>query len=82
MQLVRLLPPIQLDARSISNSSAENLYRPFVPPPLKHLCYAALADLFTYLPLSKANPHDIEARQKLQVASWMSLWPLKFEKYR
>ncbi|KAI0745044.1 alcohol dehydrogenase IV [Earliella scabrosa] len=61
--------------------AVENLYRPFVPPPLKHLCYAALADLFTYLPKSKADPTDIEARQKLQIASWMSLWPLRLEKY-
>lgn len=45
------------------------------------LCYAALADLFKYLPLSKANPEDVEVRQKLQLASWMSLWPAKREKY-
>ncbi|RDX48032.1 alcohol dehydrogenase IV [Lentinus brumalis] len=57
--------------------AVENLYRPLVPPPIKHLCYAALADLFKYLPASKANPQDIEARQKLQIASWMSLWPIK-----
>lgn len=41
-----------------------------------------MADLFTYLPLSKANPGSVEFRQKLQLASWMSLWPLKLEKYR
>ncbi|PAV19863.1 alcohol dehydrogenase IV [Pyrrhoderma noxium] len=57
--------------------AVESLYRPFVPQPVKILCYAALADLFEYLRKSKANPNDIEARQKLQVASWMSLWPLK-----
>ncbi|KZT04586.1 iron-containing alcohol dehydrogenase [Laetiporus sulphureus 93-53] len=60
---------------------SENLYRPFVPPPIKHLCYAALADLFKYLPESKANPEAIDVRQRLQIASWMSLWPLKPEKY-
>lgn len=61
--------------------AVENLYRPLVPPPLKHLAYAALADLFVNLPLSKANPEDVNVRQKLQIASWMSLWPQKFEKY-
>lgn len=60
----------------------ETLYRPLVPPPVKHLAYAALADLVKYLPQSKANPQDVDVRQKLQIASWMSLWPLKFEKYR
>ena len=40
------------------------------------MCYAALADLFKYLPQSKANPHDVASRQRLQLAAWMSLWPL------
>ncbi|KAH9894929.1 iron-containing alcohol dehydrogenase [Cubamyces lactineus] len=61
--------------------AVENLYRPLVPPPIKYLCYAALVDLFKYLPESKANPQAIDVRQKLQIASWMSLWPLKLEKY-
>ncbi|RPD63712.1 alcohol dehydrogenase IV [Lentinus tigrinus ALCF2SS1-6] len=61
--------------------AVESLYRPLVPPPIKHLCYAALADLYTYLPKSKADPNDVEARQKLQIASWMSLWPLKLETF-
>ncbi|KAF9464993.1 alcohol dehydrogenase IV [Collybia nuda] len=61
--------------------TVETLYRPLVPIPVKILCYAAMADLFTYLPLSKANPSSVEIRQKLQLASWMSLWPLKLEKY-
>jgi len=61
--------------------AVESLYRPGVPLPLKNLCYAAIADLFRYLPLSKATPHDLQARQKLQVAAWMSLWPLQPEKY-
>lgn len=61
--------------------AVENLYRPLVPPPIKYLCFAALADLFEYLPKSKASPQDINVRQKLQIASWMSLWPLKLEKY-
>jgi alcohol dehydrogenase class IV len=37
--------------------------------------------LFKYLPISKSNPSDLAARQKLQLASWMSLWPLKLQKY-
>jgi alcohol dehydrogenase class IV len=61
--------------------AVENLYRPLVPSPVKVLCYAALADLFKYLPESKANPAAVDIRQKLQVASWMSLWPIKYERY-
>ncbi|KAA1476790.1 iron-containing alcohol dehydrogenase [Dentipellis sp. KUC8613] len=61
--------------------ATENLYRDLVTPPMKVLCYQALHDLFEYLPKSKADPSDVEARQKLQVASWMSLWPMKLEKY-
>ncbi|KAI0717292.1 iron-containing alcohol dehydrogenase [Cerioporus squamosus] len=61
--------------------AVENLYRPLAPPPIKHLCYGAIADLFKYLPISKANPQDIVARQKLQIASWMSLWPVKLSKF-
>lgn len=49
---------------------------------MKYLCYAALADLFKYLPETKANPQALDVRQKLQLASWMSLWPIKIEKYR
>ena len=60
----------------------ETLYRPLVPPPVKVLGYAAIADLFKYLPLSKANPQAVDVRQKLQLASWMSLWPLKLPRYR
>jgi len=61
--------------------AVENLYRPLVPLPIKVLCYSAIADLFHYLPESKANPQALDIRQKLQIASWMSLWPLKLEKY-
>jgi len=59
----------------------ENFYRPLVSHPAKILCYAATADLFKYLPISKAEPTNVEARQKLLIAAWMSLWPVKFEKY-
>ncbi|KAF7331652.1 ATP-dependent DNA helicase PIF1 [Mycena kentingensis (nom. inval.)] len=59
----------------------ESLYRPLVSPPAKNLCYAALADLFKYLPISQADPTDVEARGKLLIAAWMSLWPTKWEQY-
>jgi alcohol dehydrogenase class IV len=62
--------------------AVEQLYRPSVIPPLKQLCYGAIVDLFKYLPQSKADPNDIHARQKLQVASWMSLWPARLGQYR
>lgn len=61
--------------------AVETLYRPFVVPPLKVLCHAAIVDLFKYLPKSKADPNDIHSRQKLQMAAWMSLWPARLEKY-
>lgn len=63
------------------HSMTENLYRPLVPEPMKILCYSAIADLFTYLPQSKANRQAVDIRQKLLLASWKSLWPLKQEKY-
>ncbi|KAG1734725.1 alcohol dehydrogenase IV [Suillus paluster] len=61
--------------------AVENLYRPGVPLPLKKLCYAAIADLFRFLVLSKNDSRDLVSRQRLQVAAWMSLWPLKAEKH-
>ncbi|KAK7675961.1 hypothetical protein QCA50_021074 [Cerrena zonata] len=66
--------------RSLDHA-VENLYRPLIPPPLKYMCYPAIVDLFKYLPLSKAHPENIEYRQKLQLASWMSIWPVKLERY-
>ncbi|KAJ7229112.1 alcohol dehydrogenase IV [Mycena pura] len=65
--------------RTRPHSASESLYRPRVSHPGKILCYAALADLFTYLPISLRDPTNIEARQKLLVATWMSLWPTKWE---
>ena len=59
--------------------AVENLYGPSVIPPMKHLGYGAIVDLFEYLPQSKADPNDVHARQKLQVAAWMSLWPVRYE---
>ncbi|KAL4074110.1 hypothetical protein V8B97DRAFT_1864588 [Scleroderma yunnanense] len=61
--------------------AVESLYRHGVAPPLKMLCYAAIADLFKYLPMSKKQPNDLDARQKLLIAAWMSLWPMKVEKH-
>ncbi|KAI9509496.1 alcohol dehydrogenase IV [Russula earlei] len=61
--------------------AVESLYRPYVIPPLKYLCYGSIVELFKYLPQSKADPDDVYARQKLQVAAWMSLWPARLEKY-
>lgn len=61
--------------------AVENLYRPGVPLPMKKLCHAAIADLFRFLALSKKDSEDIVARQRLQIASWMSLWPRKVERH-
>lgn len=66
--------------RSLDHA-VENLYRPGVSFPVKQLMYAALKDLFHYLPLSKKDPSNVEYRQRLQLASWMSLWPMKLAKY-
>jgi len=60
--------------------AVENLYRPSIPYPVKVLCYGAISDLIKYLPESKNNPQDVAVRQRLQLASWMSLWPMKMEK--
>ena len=71
--------------------AVEGLYRTYpntglgrtaIPPPVKHLYGAAIADLFKYLRASKADPTDAEVRQKLQIAAWMSLWPIKFDRPR
>jgi alcohol dehydrogenase class IV len=70
-----------MPASVAEDSMIETLYRPSVPEPVKIICYSAIADLFTYLPQSKANPQAVDIRQKLLLASWKSLWPLKQEKY-
>ncbi|KAJ3516426.1 hypothetical protein NLJ89_g1125 [Agrocybe chaxingu] len=44
--------------RSLDHT-VEQLYRPLVSHPVKVLCYSAMADLFKYLPESKANPDDV-----------------------
>ena len=58
----------------------ESLYRPLVPYPMKAISHEAISLLFKYLPISKQNPSDIAARQKLQIAAWMSLWPATLSK--
>lgn len=47
---------------------------------MKAISYEAISLLFKYLPISKQNPSDTAARQKLQVAAWMSLWPATLSK--
>lgn len=59
--------------------SIESLYRPYVPPLIHALAYASIADLFKYLPISKRDPKDVNARQKLQIAAWHSLFPYRQE---
>jgi len=48
-----------------------------VPAPIKRVALFAINALFTYLPKSKADPQDVAARQKLQLAAWESLWPIQ-----
>ncbi|KAI6032979.1 alcohol dehydrogenase IV [Pisolithus orientalis] len=61
--------------------AVESLYRPGVAPPLKVLCYAAIGDLFAYLPLAQMDPNNLDMRQRLLIAAWMSLWPMRVEKH-
>jgi alcohol dehydrogenase class IV len=75
----RSIPPPGKDAADEAVKS-ESLYRPLVPYPAKVISYEAISLLFKYLPISKQNPGDIAARQKLQVAAWMSLWPATLSK--
>ncbi|KAJ7638386.1 alcohol dehydrogenase IV [Roridomyces roridus] len=66
---------------AILSFASENQYRPLVSPPVKTLGLAALADFFKYLPLCMNDPNNVQVRQKLLIAAWMSLWPTKYEKY-
>ncbi|XP_006461160.1 hypothetical protein AGABI2DRAFT_192693 [Agaricus bisporus var. bisporus H97] len=61
--------------------AVEDLYRNHVTPPVKILGYHAISEYFKYLPMTKKDPSSVLVRQKLQLASWMSLWPMKLEKY-
>jgi alcohol dehydrogenase class IV len=55
--------------------SIELLYRPDVSPLLRGTWLMAMRELFTLLPLSKAQPDNVDVRQRLQLAAIASLWP-------
>ncbi|KAI0768746.1 hypothetical protein BD413DRAFT_614247 [Trametes elegans] len=47
----------------------KTLYRQLIPPMVKYLACVPPADLFKYLPASKADPTVPDIRQKLQISS-------------
>ncbi|EPQ31416.1 uncharacterized protein PFL1_00751 [Pseudozyma flocculosa PF-1] len=53
----------------------EFLYRFDTHPLLRGQVYNAIRELFTFLPLSKRSPDDVDIRQRLQLAAFISLWP-------
>ncbi|TIB16471.1 hypothetical protein E3P92_01297 [Wallemia ichthyophaga] len=55
--------------------AVETLYRPNASYHLRRMALIAIKDLFTLLPLSKEGGEDIHIRQKLQLVSYMSLFP-------
>jgi len=55
--------------------AVETLYRTDIPPPVISCALTSLPMLFQYLPAGKADPKNIEIREQLQVAGWMSLFP-------
>ncbi|EIM21949.1 Dehydroquinate synthase-like protein [Wallemia mellicola] len=55
--------------------AVETLYRPNASYHLRKMALLALKDLFDLLPITKAHPEDVNTRQKLQLASFMSLFP-------
>lgn len=60
--------------------ACETLYRPGGQYPLQQLALSAIRDLFTYLPqCMDKDGEDVEARGRLQVAAWMSLFPSRLE---
>ncbi|KAK9446550.1 dehydrogenase [Limtongia smithiae] len=64
--------------RSLDHA-VELLYHPLAcEVPTKRLALEAIKDLFTYLPLSKADPADADARQKLFLACYASLFPFLY----
>ncbi|OLL23177.1 Maleylacetate reductase [Neolecta irregularis DAH-3] len=59
--------------------AVELLYHPQASEyPSKQLALRAIADLFEYLPKSKKDCDDIDARQHLQLAAFGSLFPFLF----
>jgi len=64
--------------RSLDHA-VELLYHPLASEiPTKRLALEAIRDLFTYLPLSKADPEDATVRQKLFLACYASLFPFLY----
>jgi maleylacetate reductase len=57
--------------RSLDHA-VETLYAPGAHPINDVLALEAVKKLFTYLPLSQAEPDNLEVRTELQLASWMS----------
>ncbi|KAJ9474104.1 putative Alcohol dehydrogenase 4 (putative) [Pseudozyma hubeiensis] len=55
--------------------AVEYLYRPDTHPLLRPSVQSAIRDIFTYLPLSKTDPKNLDVRQNLQLACFNSLWP-------
>ena len=54
----------------------ELLYSKITPEyPVKILCVEAAKQLFTYLPLCKNSPEDLDIRQKLFMAGYSALFP-------
>lgn len=55
--------------------AVEFSYRADTHPLLLPSVQSSIRDLFTYLPLSKKDPKNVEVRQKLQLACFNALWP-------
>lgn len=54
--------------------AVETLYSPGDHPINDILALQAIGDLFTYLPQTKQDPKDVEARRRCQLAAWMSFF--------
>lgn len=59
--------------RSVDHA-VETLYSPGFHPLHDRLALHAIQDLFEYLPRSKAQPEDLDARLRCQLAAWMSFF--------
>lgn len=53
----------------------ETLYRPDTNPLNQAQCLHAIQQLFTFLPLCKKDPKNLDYRQRLMVGGFISLWP-------
>ncbi len=54
--------------------AVETLYAPGVHPVNDVLALEAIKKLFKYLPMTRENPRDLEARLELQLAAWFSFF--------